>query len=122
VRTQTAKSAYQHGIRRDQRYQCVNPECRCEIKGRKRLELSNFCLRAISAASNSPGDGLLAAFEHIPHLLDGTPARSPQLAPGATRGVGNPISSVFAGLGGEQERQSDSHSKTNQQTQYCASL
>jgi hypothetical protein len=49
-----------------------------------RLELSNFCLGAISAASNSPGDGLLAAFEHISHLLDGTPARSPQLAPGAT--------------------------------------
>jgi hypothetical protein len=32
VPTQTAKSAYQHGIRRNERYRCVNPECLCEVK------------------------------------------------------------------------------------------
>lgn len=30
--TQTARSGYQQGVRRDEHYRCVNPECCCEIK------------------------------------------------------------------------------------------
>jgi hypothetical protein len=92
------------------------------FKKEERLKLTDLCFGAISAPSDSFGDGLLAAFEHIPHLLDGKPARGPKLASSATRGVGNPISSVFARLGSQQKRQSDSDSKTDQQTQYGASL
>src|ERR1700756_5288229 len=68
------------------------------------------------------GNAFLPAFEHIPNLLDRTPARVPQPAPRAARSQRDPISSVLTRLGSEQQRQSDPHAKTDQQTQYSPSL
>src|SRR4029077_17047906 len=76
----------------------------------------------ISAAVDHLGNAFLPAFEHIPHLLNRTSARIPQPALRAPRSQRDPISSVLTRLGSEQERQSDPHAKTDQQTQYSTSL
>jgi hypothetical protein len=94
----------------------------CLYGGSETLEFCDLSFGTISAAVDRLGNAFLPAFEHIPNLLDRTSARIPQPALRAARSQRDPISSVLTRLGSEQERQSDPHSKTDQQTQYSSSL
>src|SRR5580700_8079408 len=94
----------------------------CLYGGSETLEFCDLSFGTISAAVDHLGNAFLPAFEHIPHLLNRTSARIPQPAPRAARSQRDPISSVLTRMGSEQERQSDPHAKTDQQTQYSPSL